>query len=153
MEKAILIPANPARRFLGGQDEGSIEAHSARIKEAGAVYWRLVAPGEWVAADFPHSEIKRGFLYDVSVRRVTHSCEIGWIRPMSELTLDESQKYFLEEFTSAERFEEVSEIFYVLKMTAITQIMRPLLLGSFLKYADNEPVKRVRNYCIVRDPS
>lgn len=99
MIKAILIPANPARKFLGGQDEGSIEAHAARIKKAGAVYWRLVAPREWIAAEFPHSEIRRGFLYDVGIQRVTHSCEIDWVRPMSELTLNESQAYFLEVFS------------------------------------------------------
>jgi hypothetical protein len=152
MEKAILIPANPARVFLGGQDEGSIDAHSFKIKEAGAVYWRLVAPGEWVAAEFPHSEITKGFLYDVSVRRVTHSCDISWIRPMSELALDESQEYFLEKFKSAEHFDEVSEVFYVLKMTAINELKESRLLSSFIKYTDNQPVKLVRNYCIVNAP-
>ena len=41
---------------------------------------------------------------------------------MSELALDESQKHFPEEFKSTEHYEEVSEIFYVLKMTAIDQL-------------------------------
>ncbi len=152
MDKAILIPANPKRQFRGGQQEGSIEAHAAKILNYGAVFWRLVAPGDWVAAEFPHAEIRKGYLYDVSLRKVTHTCDISWIKPMSELSYGESHMYFLENFEGQEHFQEVSELFYVLNITEIRKLEQPLSLSQFRKYSDGEPVKLVRNYCIVQNP-
>jgi len=152
MDKAILIPANPKRQFMGGQQEGSIEAHSEKILQCGAVFWRLVAPGDWVAAEFPHAEIRKGYLYDVSIRKVTHVCDISWIRPMSELSYEDSHMYFLEAFESQEHFQDVSELFYVLNITAISQLEQPLALSQFRKHRNGEPVKLVRNYCIVQNP-
>ena len=151
MNKAILIPANPFRKFLGGQDEGSIEAHETRIREEGSVFWRLVAPGNWVAAEFPHSEVQKGYLYDTSRRMVTHSCDISWIRPMSELSYEESRQHFLEDFDNREHFEKVSELFYILNITAIHPLTQALPLMKFNKYQNGEPVKLVRNYCIIQD--
>ena len=150
--QAILIPTNPNREFSGGQDEGNIRAHIAKIDEAGANYYRLIVPGNWVAADFPHREIRRGYFYDVSKKEVTHACEIEWIRPMSDLDYTDSQRYFLETFRNEEHFRKVSEMFYVLKLTAIFGLRVPLQLSAFRKYKDDEHVKLVRNYCIVRDP-
>ena len=151
MNKAILIPANPFRKFLGGQDEGSIEAHEKKIREQGAVFWRLIAPGNWVAAEFPHAEIRNGYLYDVSIKKVTHTCKISWIRPMSELSFEDSHKYFLENFQSQDYFCKVAEAFYVLKITDIRLLNQPLPPSEFRKYNNGEPVKLVRNYCIVRN--
>jgi len=150
--KAILIPTNPNREFSGGQDEGDIRAHEAKIGEAGANYYRLITPGNWVAADFQHREIRRGYFYDVSKKQVTHACEIEWIRPMSDLEYEDSQRFFLETFRNEEHFREVSEMFYVLKLTAIFGLRALLRLSDFRKYRDGEPVKLVRNYCIVCDP-
>ncbi len=152
MDKAILIPTNPHREFRGGQDEGNIKAHEAKIKEVGANYYRLVMPGDRVVADFPHREIRRGYFYDVTKKEVTHACEIEWIRPMPDLEYSDSQRYFLETFRNEEHFREVSEIFYVLKLTAIFKLSAPFRLSDFRKYNNDEPVKLVRNYCIVHDP-
>lgn len=151
MNKTILIPANPFRKFLGGQDEGSIEAHDKKIREEGSVYWRLRAPGNWVAAEFPHAEIRNGYLYDGSIKKVTHTCDISWIRPMSGLSFEDSNKYFLENFQSQDHFREVAELFYVLKITDIRPLDQPIPLSEFRKYNNGEPVKLVRNYCIVQN--
>ena len=80
MKKAILIPANPFRKNLGGQDEGSIEANEKNICEVGNVFWRLLASGNWITAEFPHAEIRNGYMYDVSIKNVPHACDISWIR-------------------------------------------------------------------------
>ena len=151
MNKAILIPANPNRIFSSGADEGSIQARIERLARDGAVFWRLMAPGDWVAADFPHNDIRKGYLYDVSQRLVTHACDIAWIKPMSEISLQESGVFFLEKFESQERFDEVAEAFYVLNIISIRPLKTPRSLSDFKKYNDGQPVKLVRNYCIVED--
>jgi hypothetical protein len=152
VEKAILIPANPKRQFRSGQQEGAITAHEDRIREQGAVFWRLIAPGDWVAAEFPHAEIRKGYLYDVGVRNVTHTCDISWIRPMSEVPFEDWQKYSLGKYESQADYDEAAELFYVFNITAIRSLDQPLPLSAFRKYKNGEPVKLVRNYCIVESP-
>jgi hypothetical protein len=152
MKKAILIPANPNRVFRGGQDEGSIEAHENKIREAGSVFWRLIPRGNWVAGEFPHGQVKKGYLYDTSEKMVTHSCEISWIKPMSKLSFEEFRQFFLEEFKNRDHFEEVSELFYILNITKIRALARALPLQEFKLFSSGEPVKLARNYCIVQHP-
>ena len=152
MKKAIIFPANPNRKFLGGQDEGSIAAHDDKIRELGSVFWRLMSRGDWVAGEFPHSEIRRGYIYDTSKKLVTHTCDISWIKPMSDVSYDESRQYFLERFDNQEHYNDISEAFYVLNITAIRPLTQPRSFREFLKYQNGEPIKLIRNYCIVQDP-
>ena len=133
MEKAILIPANPNLEFSGGGDEGSIIAHAVRIEEKGADFWRLVVPGGGEASDFPHRDIRAGYLYDVREKGVTHVCEIAWIKPLSSVGLREARKYIAEKFKNRRHFEERAKWFYAVKITnifALKWVHRP---EDFLK--------------------
>lgn len=152
MKKAILFPANPNRKFVGGQDEGSIEAHIDVIRSEGAVYWRLVSPGCYVAGEFAHDDVRKGYLYDVDAKRVTHSCDISWIKPMQEIPFTEAQKYVLGGFRDQTHFDELAEDFYALSIDQIVPLKQAHPIGDFNKYKDGKPVKLVRNYCIIQDP-
>jgi hypothetical protein len=70
---------------------------------------------------------------------------------MSELSFADSLKYFLEKKRSQDHFREVAEAFYVLKITDIRPLDQPLPPSELRKYHNGEPVKLVRNYCIVRN--
>lgn len=151
MEKAILIPANPKTDFEGGP-RGNIAAYEERIKELGAVFWRLVVPGDWAAGEFPHPEIRLGYLYDVAEKMVTHVCDISWIKPMSDISYEDSQRYSLGKYDTKEEYDERAEAFYIFHIPAIRRLEGPRPLSSFHKFKDGQPVKLVRNYCIVQDP-
>jgi len=153
MEKAILIPANPNRRYKGEGDEGSIIAHAIRIedKDKRADCWRLVVPGSGEASNFPHRGIRAGYLYDVREKGVTHVCEIEWIKPLSGVGFKEARKYLAEKFKNRRNFEQRAKWFYAVKITNIFALKRVHRPEEFLKYEDGKPVKRVRNYCIVQD--
>jgi hypothetical protein len=142
MGKAILIPMD---------EEGGIPAREAKIRQQGANHWLLIAPGEWIADVFPHPEICKGFIYDISEKKVTHECDISWIKPMSEVPVEDVRKYG-RGFENQEDYDELAEIFYVFNITAFRQLEKPLPLSAFRKYKDEQPVKLVRNYCIVQEP-
>jgi hypothetical protein len=143
MEKAILIPMN---------EERGISAREAIIRRQGAVFWRLIAPGGWVATGFPHPEIHNGYIYDVSVEKVTHECEIAWVKPMSHVPFDDGQKYGIGMYKHRDEYDTVAGWFYVFNIVAIRPLGQPLSLSAFRKYEGGEPVKLVRNYCIVQSP-
>lgn len=152
MGNAILIPANPKLDFGVGGNEVSIIAHAVKIEEEGAVFWRLVVPGVWAAGEFSQQDIKKGYLYDVHEKRVTHVCEVAWIKPMSSLSYLKFRKYFLGEFKNRKYFEESAELFYIVNITSIFALRRVHRPEDFLKLSDGKPVERVMNYCIVQDP-
>jgi len=151
MAKAILIPVNPWREFRTGP-HGNIAAYQEKIKEQGAVFWQLIAPGNWVAAEFPHPDISVGYLYDRSSKQVSHRIAISGVRPISEVPFKEYQEYGLGCYENNVAYEEDSELFYVFTVTGICELDPPLSLSNFRKYKTEEPVKLVRNYCIVEDP-
>ena len=152
MEKAILIPANPHLEYVGGGNEGSIIAHAVRIEDKGADIWRLVVPGNRQARDFPHDDIRTGYLYDVHEKRVTHVCEIKWIKPLLGVSFREVRKYVAEKFKTRRQFEQRGKSFYAIKIVNILALKRIHCPKEFSKYADGKPVERVMNYCIVQDP-
>jgi hypothetical protein len=152
MEKAILIPANPNLKYDGGGDEGSILAHAVRIEEEGADFWRLVVPGSRKARDFPHGDVRAGYLYDVHEKRVTHVCKIEWIKPLSDVHFREANKYLAQKFKTRRKFEHSAKSFYAVKITNIFGLKRVHRPEDFLKCDDGKPVERVMNYCIVQDP-
>ena len=152
MEKAILIPANPDLEFTGGRDSGSIIAHAVLIEEKGADYWCLVVPGSGEASDFPHPDIRAGYLYDVRERGVTHVCEIEWIKPLSDVGFREARNYTGLKLKNRRDFEQWAKWLYAAKITNIFALKRVHRPEDFLKCRDRKPVERVRNYCIVQDP-
>ena len=151
MEKAILIPANPNLRYEGGGNEGSIIAHAVGMEERGANFWFLNVPGTWESSEFPHGDIRVGYLYDVSEQRVTHHCEVEWIRPVSSLGFREANKYSINKFKTRRHFERNANGLYAVKITSIFALKRVNRPKDFLKFGDGKPVKRVMNYCIVKD--
>jgi hypothetical protein len=151
MQKSI-IPANPDLEFTGGGSEGSIIAHAVRIEDKGADIWRLIVPGNREAGDFPHGDIRTGYLYDVRERGVTHVCEIAWIKPLSDIGFREARNYMAEKFKTRRSFEQRAKWFYALKITNIFVLKRVHRPEDFLKYDDGKPVERVMNYCIVENP-
>lgn len=142
MGKAILIPMNEEMGILGRE---------AKIREHGGNLWFLIAPGEWIADVFPHPEITKGFIYDVDEKKVTHECDISWIKPVTEVPYEDYCKYGSGRM-SQEDYAELAEIFYGFYITAFRQLAQPLSLSAFRKYKNGEPVKLVRNYCIVQEP-
>ena len=143
MGKAILIPMNEEMGILGRE---------AKIRKHGANLWFLKAPGDWVADVFPHPEITKGFIYDVDEKYVTHECDISWIKPGTEVPYEDYCKYGSGR-TSAEDYAEIAEIFYVFHITAFRRLTNPLALSDFKKHKDGEPVKLVRNYCVIQEPA
>jgi hypothetical protein len=150
MAKAILIPVNPWREFRTGP-HGNIAAYREKINEQGAAFWQLIPPGNWVAAEFPHSEIRVGYLYDRSSRRVRYKVAISGIRPISEVPFEEYQQYGVGRYENQSEYDEDSELFYVFTVTEIQELDPPLSLSDFRKHNTEDPVKLVRNYCIVED--
>jgi hypothetical protein len=151
IEKAILIPANPNLEYVGG-NEGSIIAHAVKIEEIGANFWWLVVPGNWEAGEFPHADIRAGYLYDVPEKRVTHSCRIKWIRPSSEVGFREANRYSIGEIKTGREYKRITQAQYAVKITNIFALKRTHRPEDFFKFSDGKPVQRVMNYCIVQDP-
>jgi hypothetical protein len=152
MEKAILIPANPDLEFTGGRDAGSIIAHAVIIEEKSADYWCLVVPGSGEASDFPHPDIRAGYLYDVRKKGVTHVCRIEWIRPLCAVDRKEFCSCTGVKLKSPKHFERWARRLYALRITNIFALKRVRRPKDFVKYEDGKPVVKVMNYCIVRDP-
>ena len=152
MDKAILIPANPDLEFAGGKDAGNVIAHAVTIEEKGADLWSLVVPGGGEASDFPHSDIRAGYLYDVRKKGVTHVCDIEWIRPRSDVGYREFVNNTGRRFKNRRDFVQSAKWFYAVKMTNIFALKRVHRPQDFVKWEDGKPVVKVMNYCIVRDP-
>lgn len=152
MEKAILIPANPDLEFTGGRDSGSIIAHAVVIEEKGADYWCLVVPGSGEASDFPHADIRAGYLYNVREKGVTHVCRISWIKHLSGVGFREFGNYTGVKHKDRRDFEQWAKRLYAAKIMSIFALRRVHRPEDFLKCSDRKPVMRVRNYCIVQDP-
>lgn len=151
MQKAILIPANPDLEFASGRDAGSVIAHAVSIVEKGAGLWSLVVPGGGEASDFPRSDIRAGYLYDVRKRAVTHMCDIEWIKPRSEVGYREFVNNTGQKFKNRRDFLHSAKWFYAVKITnifALKLVHRP---KDFIKCEDGKTVVKVMNYCIVRD--
>jgi hypothetical protein len=154
MKKAIVIPANPKNDF-GDEagNEGSIIAHAIKIEEEGAVIWRLMMPGNHCNIDFPHQEIRNGYLYDSSERRVTHVCHIAWIKQMSELSFREVRKLCLGELKPGPSYVKRTTYFWILKITGIFALKSVHRLQDFKKFRNGERLASIlRTYAIVEDP-
>lgn len=149
MKKAILISANPRRTFISGGDEGSILAHAVKIEQEGAVFWPLVVPGgSEKSEEFFHDDIKTGYLYDVHEKRITHVCDISWIKRMSKVGIREINQYSLYSKWDKDRIKH----FYLVKICAIFALKQTHKPEDLMKCNNGESVKLVRNYCIVKDP-
>ena len=154
MKKALLIPANPARVF-GGEagNEGSIIAHAIKIEEEGAVIWRLMMPGNHYSIDFPHQDIRRGYIYDSSEKRVTHVCDISWIKQMSELSFREVRRLCLGELRPGPDYDRRTTYFWIIKITSIYALKTTHRIQDFKKFSNGEPLSSIlRTYAIIRDP-
>jgi hypothetical protein len=153
MRKAILIPANPKRDF-GGEagNEGSIIAHAIKIEEEGAVIWRLMMPGNHYSIDFPNQDIHTGYIYDSSEKRVTHVCEISWIKQMSEEAFREVKRLSLGDLKPGPDYDRRTTYFWILKISGIYALKQAHRLRDFKKYWSAKPVSILRTYSIIRDP-
>lgn len=154
MKKAIVIPANPKRVF-GGEagNEGSIIAHAIKIEEEGAVIWRLMMPGNHYSIDFPHQDIHKGYLYDSSEKRVTHICDISWIKQMSELGFREVRRLCLGDLKPGPDYDRRTTYFWIIRTKAIYALKTVHRLQDFKKYSTGQPLSTIlRTYAIVQDP-
>jgi hypothetical protein len=152
MDKAILIPANPDLEFASGRDAGSIIAHAVTIEKKGADLWGLFVPGGGEASEFPHSDIRAAYLYDVRKKGVTHACDIEYIKPRSEVGYKEFVDTTGLKFENRTQFLKLAKRFYAVKIKNIFALERVHRPEDFKKWKDGKPVGKVMNYCIVRDP-
>lgn len=162
---AIIVAVNP-KQFSGypeQADRANIELHQKHIDKTGAVYWCVPSPSygtpSWL------DEVRVGY-FSQGIHNVTHRFEIISIKQWRDFSEDEKKTE--EQYVVGSRrniwrnpayygprteMKGLSMIW--IKTKKINELSQPRKCNEFTKALTNkgEPLRFIRNYAIVFDPS
>ena len=152
MRKAILIAANPLSTISDSNDvlgeHGCLTAHACHLVRHGGVFWDISVPGPMTSEEFPHDDIEYAYFYDVPTGTVSFRGEIELVCTPDDLLENPKYNWFLPPFRNVRE----SGFSYLILLRAFERLDRNYVESDFVKVDNGEPVRRVQNYVLIRDP-
>ena len=149
MTTALIIAASPLAKRSDGTplgQLGSVLAHACHLVRHGGVFWDIFPPSQWVSKEFPHSEVRTVYFYDVPSQSVVFRGDVEFAGTLNEVPSWDKYQWYLPSF------RELSEHAYLILITSMGRLDRNYKLGDFRKLSDGSAVERVQNYVLIEDP-
>lgn len=145
MEKALLLAANPDSTDI----HGNILAHATHLARYGGVIWGTGYGGKNISDSFKHKDVKVGYFYNTTSKKVDHWFAIVFIQTHEEIENKEIFELFVPSWRKKD-YQKGYEGYWIL-IKKIYPLKKQYDLSDFIKISDGKPVEFLRTYSIVYD--
>ena len=150
-DESIIIPANPYIKYAQSNNSqpGNVEAHRSYANKNKNVFWDLYTPGK-SDARWTHPEITSGYFYIAIDQKVRYRFRVGKIARIGEF--EDKYNTFVPPWRQSYWPKETDGPLFAILMSNIRPLKTDHDLCEFALASTGEPLERVQNYAIVRDP-